>query len=127
MGSLISTESGAFEVLSSGETGLLQVNIEPADAVTAGAQWKTDSGSWQNSGATLSGQTVGTHIVSFKTIDGWTALTSQTVSITAGGTATTTGTYTRDNCVTGDIDGNGLVNISYRLFRIRVSVCQPLY
>lgn len=91
---LISTKSGAFEVLSSGETGSLQVTIKPAEAVTAGAQWKADSGSWQNSGTTLSDLTVGTHTVSFSGVSGWNAPGSQTVSVTSGGTASVTGTYT---------------------------------
>jgi len=91
---LVSTESGAFEILSSGETGSLQVSIESADAVTAGAQWKADSGSWQNSGSTVSDLTVGTHTVSFSSVSGWNAPGRQTVSVTAGGTVNLTWTYT---------------------------------
>ncbi|MDM8521772.1 DUF1565 domain-containing protein [Desulfococcaceae bacterium HSG8] len=127
MGSLVSAESGAFEVLPSGETGSLQVNIEPADAVTAGAQWKADSYSWQNSGTTVSSLTVGTHTVSFETIDGWTAPASQTVSVTAGEPATTTGTYAQNTCVAGDIDGNGLVRISDAIivFQILTGLLDP--
>ena len=84
------------EVSSSGETGSLTVTISPQEAIDAGSQWKADSGSWQNSGASVSDLTVGTHTVSFKTVSGWTAPASQTVTITADSTKTLTGTYTED-------------------------------
>jgi hypothetical protein len=45
--------------------GSLQVNMDPAGAVNAGAQWQVDGSAWQNSGATVSGLTLGSHTVSF--------------------------------------------------------------
>jgi hypothetical protein len=36
-------------------TGSLQVTINPAAAVSAGAQWQVDGGPFQNSGAVVSG------------------------------------------------------------------------
>ncbi len=76
------------------ETGSLSVTIEPADAVTAGAQWQVDGGPMQNSGATIPGITVGGHIVAFKTVSGYAAPASQPVTVSANATATATGTYT---------------------------------
>jgi predicted outer membrane repeat protein len=109
---LVSTKVGAFEILSGSEAASLQVNIEPADAVSAGAQWKTESGSWQNSGDTITGLSVGTHTISFMTIEGWTVPESQTVNITEGQRTTVTGTYIQNTCTKGDIDGNGTISIN---------------
>jgi hypothetical protein len=47
----------------------------------------------QNSGATVSGLSVGTHTVSFSTVSGWTTPASQTVSIAANQTTSANGTY----------------------------------
>ncbi len=76
------------------ETGSLEVTLSPSDAVSAGAQWQVDSGSWQSSGATVSDLSAGTHTVRFKTIDGRTAPSDQTVAISAGVTEAVSGTYT---------------------------------
>jgi predicted outer membrane repeat protein len=103
-----------------GERFLLTVNMQssgniplpPSDAISAGAQWKADSGSWQNSGDTIFGLTVGTHTISFKTIDGWTVPESQAVNIAQGQSTTTTATYIEDTCKKGDIDGNGTISIN---------------
>lgn len=75
------------------ETGALSVTIAPAAAVTAGAQWRVDGGTYQASGATLSGLSVGSHVVSFKSITGWTTPIDQTVEIVDAQTTTATGTY----------------------------------
>ena len=82
------------EVSSSDETGSLTVTISPQEAIDAGSQWKADSGSWQNSGASVYDLTVGTHTVSFSSVSGWTAPDSQTANITSGGKEELTGTYT---------------------------------
>lgn len=74
-------------------TGSLRVTLLPAAAVTAGAQWRVDGGSWQASAATVSGLSVGTHTVSFKAIDGYTTPANQTVTINTGATTNATGTY----------------------------------
>ena len=74
--------------------GALQVTINPAGAVSAGAQWQVDGGAFQNSGATVSNLSVGNHTVSFKAVSGWTTPSNQTVAITANNTTTTSGTYT---------------------------------
>lgn len=75
------------------QTGSLQVNIAPAGAVNAGAQWQVDGGALQSSGATVNNLSVGNHTVTFKTISGWTTPNNVNVTVNANQTATTTGTY----------------------------------
>ncbi len=75
------------------QTGSLTVTITPAAAVTAGAHWQVDGGSWQNSGATVSGLTAGPHTLTFKTISGWTTPAAETVTISSGVTTSESGTY----------------------------------
>lgn len=77
------------------QTGSLSVTITPSSAVSAGAKWAVDGGSWQSSGATVSGLTVGSHTVSFNSISGWSTPGSQSVTVSSGQTATATGTYTQ--------------------------------
>jgi Kelch motif/Galactose oxidase, central domain len=71
----------------------LQVTITPTCAVSDGAQWQVDGGSFQNSGDTVTNLDPGKHIVSFSNISGWTAPVNQTVTINAGSTTTPTGNY----------------------------------
>ena len=52
-----------------------------------------DGGAWQAGNTTLRGLTPGAHRVEFREIRGWTPPPSQQMNITAGGTATITGTY----------------------------------
>ena len=73
--------------------GSLQVNISPAGAITAGAQWSVDGGIPQPSAATVVGLSVGNHTLSFSTISGWTTPSNQTVSISPNATAIASGTY----------------------------------
>ena len=74
--------------------GSLQVTIEPAEAVTAGAHWRVDGGERRDSGATVSGLCEGPHMVTFsKQIPGWTAPEPTQVAITDGNTVTLTVTY----------------------------------
>ena len=74
-------------------TGSLTVTILPAGAVTAGAQWRVGTGAYQSSGATVAGLAVGSASVNFKSVTGWTTPADQSATITAGGTASATGTY----------------------------------
>ncbi|MGP8200558.1 MAG: leucine-rich repeat domain-containing protein [Limisphaerales bacterium] len=71
----------------------LYVIITPASAITNGAQWQVDGGSFQNSGATVTNLTVGNHVVSFSAISAWTTPASQSVTITNGATTTAIGFY----------------------------------
>jgi hypothetical protein len=73
--------------------GSLQVTITPAAAITAGAQWQVDGGTWQTSGATVANVSPGNHTVDFSAISGWITPSSQTVSVSANSTASATGAY----------------------------------
>jgi hypothetical protein len=95
-GSVTSTTIGP--VTTTG-TGSVQVTIEPTAARTAGAQWRLTSGpdtAWKNSGVTLSGLAPGNYTVTYSTVTGWTKPADATVAVTAGATATRTGTYVSD-------------------------------
>ena len=48
-----------IEIFTKNAAGSLTVTISPAGAVSAGAMWNVDGGSWQASGTTVSGLTVG--------------------------------------------------------------------
>ena len=75
------------------QTGSLTVTLAPAAAVTAGAQWSVDGGAPQNSGASVSGLTLGSHTVNFSTLTGWTPPSSAPVTITSNNMTTAMGTY----------------------------------
>ena len=81
--------SGTYVV----QPGSLTVNISPTAAVTNGAKWQVDGGKLQNSGATVTNLTPGTHQLSFNTISGWVTPANQTVSISNDLTTTASGTY----------------------------------
>jgi thiamine pyrophosphokinase len=70
------------------QTGAVQVTLSPAVA-----QWSVDSGTIQNSGAIVSGLSVGSHTITFSAMSGWTTPASQTISIVANQTNTITATY----------------------------------
>ncbi len=75
-------------------TGSLKVTLGPATAVSAGASWNVDGGSWRTSGSTASALPAGTHTVAFKAVTGWVAPAAATVSVGANATTNLTGTYT---------------------------------
>ena len=85
------TAVGTYVQLS--QSGSVTVTISPAGAISAGAQWNVDGGTWQSSGDTVSGLSVGSHTVAFSTVSGWTTPSSQTVTISNGQTTTAAGTY----------------------------------
>jgi hypothetical protein len=74
-------------------TGSLTVTIDPQGARDAGALWQVDSGGWNNSGATVSDLTAGSHTVNYSAVTHWTTPMSANVTIAAGQTTTTNGTY----------------------------------
>jgi uncharacterized repeat protein (TIGR03803 family) len=88
------TATGTYTVPGSGPTGALSVTLEPAGAVSAGALWKLDFGTAQNSGVTITNVSVGSHTLSFTTVSGWDTPADQTVTITSNLTTTATGIYT---------------------------------
>ncbi|GMW00543.1 MAG: hypothetical protein AMXMBFR84_16800 [Candidatus Hydrogenedentota bacterium] len=76
--------------------GSILVNISPAEAVSAGAQWKLDNeATFRNSGTTATGVPVGNHAVSFKSVDGWVTPTVQLATVAKDQTSTHGGTYAR--------------------------------
>jgi hypothetical protein len=73
--------------------GSLTVTIQPQGVVTVGGQWRIGNSPWQNSGATVSNLTIGTHLVEFKDVPGWTKPGQIPINITAGQTSQGTGMY----------------------------------
>lgn len=80
--------------------GNLKVTLQPSTAVSAGAQWRVDGGSWKNSGTTVKNLSNTTHQVTFKSISGWITPPAQNVTLTAGNTTSLTATYVRPAAVT---------------------------
>ncbi len=74
-------------------TGSITVNITPAGAISAGAQWRVDSGSYRNTGDTATGLTPGSHTVSFKAVSGYNTPASLTLNIVANQQATVNAIY----------------------------------
>ncbi|HOV85663.1 MAG TPA: RHS repeat protein [Syntrophobacteraceae bacterium] len=74
-------------------SGSLTMALSPARAVDDGARWNVDAGVWQPSGATVSGLSVGSHVVSFKTLAGWTTPAAQNLAVAANQTTSGTGNY----------------------------------
>ena len=76
-------------------SGALQVTIEPADVVAAGAQWRRVGITlWHNNGDSESGLASGQVIVEFRPIVGWNTPASQTITIVNGDMSPVTATYT---------------------------------
>ena len=86
----------------------VKYTLSPAGAVTAGAQWKIDNGAWNDSGATVT-STVGTHTISFKSVNGYTAPENQTITLAAGEEKTGTGTYVQNPTVNYTLSPAGAV------------------
>ncbi len=84
-----------FGVTPPGTSGSLTVTITPPGAASAGATWNVDGGTtWYSSGAVVPNLSPGSHTVAFSGVQGWTAPSSQQVTITSGQTTYATGTYT---------------------------------
>jgi hypothetical protein len=85
---------GYFTVVApSPNTGSLTVNISPAGAISAGAQWRVDSGNYLNSGDVVLGLSPGSHTVSLKPISGYNTPTNLVVSILANQQFTVSAIY----------------------------------
>jgi hypothetical protein len=81
-------------VTTTAQTGSLTVTLQPAGAISAGAQWQVDSGNYRNSGDIVTDLTPGNHTVSFKTVTGFSAPANQIVTVLANAQTTTNATYT---------------------------------
>ena len=86
-------QTGSVPVASSA----LAVTIQPAGAVSVGAQWRVDSGTWRSSGTVATGLAAGAHTVSFSSVAGWTAPGDIATATTNGTTNAVTGTYTEES------------------------------
>jgi hypothetical protein len=93
--------------------GNLQLTINPAGAVSAGAQWQVDGGAAQNSGATFAHLSVGNHTVSFTTVGGWATPTNETITISDNLTSTASGAYIQSSPFTCAINNNTLTIVGY--------------
>src|SRR4029077_14923764 len=74
-------------------TASLSGSISPPAAIAAGAQWQVDGGPFQDSDTSLDGLSVGSHLVTFKTVNGWTAPSAQLVFVSANQGGSAQGTY----------------------------------
>ena len=77
--------------------GSLKVTLTPAQAVTAGAQWRVDNGPWTQSGATVNNLSPGSHYVDFKTVAGWTAPSPTTIAVANGKATTASAAYVQNS------------------------------
>jgi len=76
------------------QPGSLKVNLLPAAAVSAGAQWRpVGSTAWYDSGYTLPDIPAGSITIEFKDVSGWREPANKTVTVYGGRATTTTGTY----------------------------------
>jgi hypothetical protein len=65
--------------------GYLQVNLAPAGAISAGARWRVDGGTWNESGVAIEGFEVSDSVnIQFKEVNEWTTPVSQILGIGAG-------------------------------------------
>lgn len=71
----------------------LRVILQPTEIVLAGAQWSVDGGVWQNSGDAVQGLTPGSHVVMYKSVEGWTKPLTETLNLTNGVATTVTRLY----------------------------------
>ena len=70
--------------------------IDPAEAVTAGAQWSIDGGAtWIDSGEVMTGLFAGQYTVQFKDLDGWITPESQGVTVLDSQTTEISASYIR--------------------------------
>ncbi|MFH1745425.1 MAG: C1 family peptidase [Planctomycetota bacterium] len=83
------------DYLADQETGALQVFLEPQGARVAGAGWQVAGGEINASGTTVTKLPVGTHMVSYAQVSGWTAPLSDQVNIQGDQTMVLERTYTQ--------------------------------
>jgi len=79
-----------------GTTGSVRVTISPPDVIFGGAQWTVDGGERCDSGATVSGLSVGSHSIEFIAVPGWITPSNEIVDIIAGETESVSVTYSRE-------------------------------
>jgi hypothetical protein len=82
IGGQTTVETGVYQEI----LGSVQAVINPPEAISAGAHWRLDGGSWQESGAALGNVAPGNHTVDFQPVGGWSPPSTQTVAVTRGNT-----------------------------------------
>ncbi len=75
--------------------GSVSVVIHPDEAVAAGAQWRINGGTWQDSGAQVGNLAMSDYTIEFRAIPQWIAPGSVTASVTNQQTVVLSGTYRR--------------------------------
>ncbi|MCR4392628.1 MAG: carboxypeptidase regulatory-like domain-containing protein [Candidatus Acetothermia bacterium] len=100
VGDLLKEWEALWSATGAQEYGSLRVTIEPADARSAGAQWRLTSGpdvGWKNSGEYIHKLPAGTtYVITFKTLSGWRTPADQSVTITTNATMLRGGTYVQE-------------------------------
>ncbi len=74
-------------------SGSVKVTISPANAISVGAQWQVDGGTFFDSGTVVSNLLGGSHTISFKNIFGWVTPSAQLITISDNATNMVSGTY----------------------------------
>lgn len=74
-------------------TGGLTVMIYPSNAISAGAQWQVDGGSFETNGAVRTGLVPGDHIITFSDVAGFMRPAMQPLIVTARHTTVAAGDY----------------------------------
>ncbi len=86
-------DMGAYEYTGIVSTGTLTVAIEPSEAVSAGARWSVDGSTWYDGGTTQT-LTEGDYTVTYKTVSGYDAPASDSVTVLSSTPVSITGIYT---------------------------------
>lgn len=73
--------------------GAVSVNIQPPEAIVAGARWSIDGGALQNSGAVVANLFAGNHTVQFNNLAAWSEPDVQQVLVIGGKQTAITATY----------------------------------
>jgi hypothetical protein len=98
-GGLSDTSDATFSIVT--VVGLLNVVINPQQAIDSGAQWKlTSETNWHGSGETVSYSPADDHILEFKAILGWSKPSDKSIMIKAGQTTYESGIYEKISFVT---------------------------
>lgn len=75
--------------------GSVSAVVTPPDAITDGAQWRIDNGTWMNSGDTVGNLALTSHTVEFRSIPMWNTPSSISITLTNEDVVSLTGAYLR--------------------------------
>lgn len=91
----VRSDMNAYPDCNAAQTGSVRVKIKPKAARKDGARWRLDGGAWTKHNRTITGVSVGHHIVEFKPISGWQAPNDKQANVTAGNETLLNGKYTQ--------------------------------